>query len=270
MGNPSSISSSSTLGSAKPEPFRFFYFDRLAGQPVWDETSGTLLGRIHDFMAQSTTPYPTVCGMELTTPAGRRQVPWSAVRDLTDTAAYLAPGDPGPAPAFDFSIRRDLLRKLAVEVSTTAVVRIWDIHFVYAEGKMVLAHAETGIRGILRTLGLEKPVRVSLGRLLPAALFKERFATFRHLQSLTFRPDGSAAIPKRILEMHPADLARALRQLPARLRRPVFAALTEETAALVLRETENRLQAHLLEFCSKERRDTVLKLMAALRDTPPL
>ena len=267
MVNPPSTIRPETADSAKPEPFRFLYFSSLAGAPAWDEASGTRIGRIRDFLIQATTPYPTVCGLELATPAGRRNIPWSAVRDLTEKAAYLAPGDPGPAPAFDFTVRRDLLRKLAVEVSSTAVVRLWDMHFVYSEGKMVLAHAETGIRGVLRALGLEKPILATVGRLLPAALLKERFATFRHLQSLTVQSDGSVRIPKRILEMHPADLARVFKQLPVRWRKPVFMALSVETAALVLREAEARLEARLLESCPQERRDTVLKRMAALRDT---
>lgn len=256
--------------SAQPEPFRFLYFTRLAGRPAWDETSGDQRGRIRDFLVQATVPYPTVCGLELDTARGPVSLPWSAVRDMRDTAAYLAPANGDPPPAYDYTVRRDLLGQLAVEVSTTQVIRIRDLHFVYSEGRMVLAHAETGIRGVLRRTGLEKPLLATLARLLPAALFRERFATFRHLQFLPVQTDGSVTVPARIAEMHPADLARVLMQLPTRLCRPVFDALAPDLAARVLRESETRLQARLLAACRPERREVLLKRMASLRDSRTL
>jgi hypothetical protein len=266
---PTTTSHSGSSASTQAEPFLFLYFSQLKGTPVLHETSGERLGTVHDFLAQATMPYPTVCGMEMIIPGGRRVVPWSMIRGVTPQAVYLASNDTHPPPASDYSVHRDLIRKLAVEVSATSVVRIWDVHFVYSEGKMVLAHAETGIRGLLRTLGLEKVVMALLGSVLSASL-RERFATFRHLQILTSLPDGSITIPIRVLEMHPADLASVLRQLPGRLRRQVFSALSVEVAAAVLREAEVRFQGRLLAACPRERQATVKKLMAALRDSPPL
>lgn len=256
--------------SAKPEPFLFLYFLELQGIPVLREAGGAVLGWVHDFAVRATTPYPTVCGMEIRTAEGPRLLPWSAVQDLNNQAAYLIPGEPAAPPAFDYTVRRDLLRKLAVEVSATSVVRVWDIHFVYSEGKMVLAHAETGIRGLLRTLRMEKPVMATLGAMLPAPVFRERFATFRHLQILRDCADGTMHIPARVLEMHPADLASVLKQLPGRLRRHVFNALPVDAAARVLQEAESRLQSLLLAACPPARRETVCKLMNAPRDTQQL
>lgn len=261
--------SATPAASTRAEPFVFLYFSQLTGLPVLQEPGGALLGKVHDFVAQATLPYPTVCGLEIQTPGGLRPVPWSAIRDLTSEAVHLAPDAGKPLPASDYSVRRDLIRKLAVEVSATAVVRIWDVHFVYSEGKMVLAHAETGIRGLLRALRLEKPVMALLGSLLTTAL-RERFATFRHLQILRRLPDGGVFIPKRVLEMHPADLAATLRQLPGRLRRAVFRTLPVETAASVLREADAGFQRCLLGSCSRDRQAAVKRSMAALRDSPPL
>ncbi len=266
-----SDTASQTGSSASPpaESFLFLYFSQLVGIPVLHETSGDQLGRVYDFVAQSTTPYPTVCGVQIRSSAGLRQVPWSAVRHLSSKAMYLSPDDDSPVPTADYSVRHDLIRKLAVEVSATSVVRIWDVHFVYSEGKMVLAHAEIGIRGLLRTLRLEKLTLRLLGSILATAL-RERFATFRHLQIMKAQPDGSIYITKRVLEMHPADLASVLRQLPDRFRRYVFRELSVEAAAAVLREAETRFQRRFLAACPRERRKTVQKLMAAIREAPPL
>lgn len=211
-------------------PFLFLYFSQLVGIPVIETTTGKELGKVHDFVAQATVPYPTVSGLEIRTPLGRRMYPWSAVRGLTADEVRLSPDPTDLAPVIDYSVRRDLIRQPGVEVSDTSIVRIWDVHFVYSEGKMVLAHAETGIRGVLRTIGLEKPVMALLGSMLTAAL-RERFATFRHLQILKTMPDGSVSVPRRVIEMAPEELASALRQLPRRLRRGVRKALPAETAA---------------------------------------
>ncbi|MFO7535751.1 MAG: hypothetical protein R6X19_08750 [Kiritimatiellia bacterium] len=255
--------------SLKPIPFQFLYYSGMAGCPIMDAISGEKVGRLHDISALATLPYPTVSGLEIRTPSGLKRYPWSAVKDIQSQSIHLDPAEDGPFSA-DFSVRRDLLRKLAVEVSATMVNRIWDIHFVYSDNQMVLAHAEIGIRGILRTLGLEKLVLLLLGALLKGPL-RERFATFRHLQILRKLPDGSIHIPKRVLEMHPADLAAVLRQLSGQLRRQIFCALPDEAAAAVLSQAELRLQKALLATCKKSRRLTVQKLMqTAMKDLPPL
>ncbi len=189
---------------------------------------------------------------------------------LNDRELELEPAQDKPAPAFDYSIRRDLLRQLAVEVSATSVVRIWDLHFVYSENKMVLAHAETGIRGLLRAFHLEKAVLFLLGDLLKTTL-RERFATFRHLHVLRTLPDGTIPIPRRILEMHPADLSAVVRQLPPRLRRHLFTSLTDEAATAVLIESVPTLQRRLLADCPAPRRTTLERLMlAGSSNLPPL
>lgn len=254
--------------SLKPMPFQFFYYSGLAGCPVIHAISGEEVGHLHDLSALATLPYPTVSGLEIRTPSGLRLFPWTAVKDIQPQAIYLDPKDDGPFSA-DYSVQHDLIRKLAVEVSATTVNRMWDVHFVYSENQMVLAHAEIGIRGILRTLRLEKPVLLLLGTLLKGPL-RERFATFRHLQILRKLPDGSMRIPKRVLEMHPADLASVLRQLSGKRRRQIFGALSDEAAAAVLSQAESHLQRTLLSTCPEDRRLTVQKLMSALKDLPPL
>jgi hypothetical protein len=231
--------------------------------PVLHSVSGETLGAVSDFVVQATTPYPTVTGVRIRLAGGKEKLfSWSAVVALNSRELVLDPARDAGGTAWDYSVLRDLLRRLAVEVSATTVVRIWDLHFVYSENKMVLAHAETGLRGLLRTLKLEKPVMALLGGVMKTAL-RERFATFRHLQVLRALPDGVIPIPHRILEMHPADLSTVLRQLPARLRRRVFLALSDEAAAAVLAESVSGLQRRLLASCPANRRAAIKRLMTA-------
>lgn len=270
MPDTHATSTRSSAAANGSEPFLFLYFSQLANAPVVNAISGEGLGKIRDFVVKATSPYPVIAGVRVRTPRnGDVLFAWSAVSAVTPRELFLDPARHDGEPAWDYSIRHDLLRQLAVEVSATTVVRIWDLHFVYAENKMVLAHAETGIRGMLRALGLEKPAMALLGGVLKTAL-RERFATFRHLQVLRPLPDGTIPIPKRILEMHPADLQTVLRQLPGGLRRPVFLALTDDAAAAVLLESTAGLRHRLLGDCPRERRPVLQKLMASPSRNQPL
>jgi len=264
----------SPRGGGQAPPFLFLYFLELKGRPVRREGDHARIGWLHDLIVEPAVPYPRVAGVVVRRSLWRTFFrPWNEVRAVNPYEIIVSaePAQPHWQPEATLPhAGRDWLGRLAVEVSSRTVVRLYDIHLIYSENTMLLAHAETGPRGWLRRWGLEAIGRWSLYRLFPQQ-FKERFATFRHLQVL--RPDRSGnkiILSPRILEMEPSDLETVLSQLPHRMAAAVFSSLPDEVAARVLKEAALRMRGRLLRSAPRDRRQKLERLLAVTTPPPPM
>ena len=178
----------------------------------------------------------------------------------------------------DFWVRRDVLDDQVVDVSGARVWRVNDVHMIASGPRLMFAHAEVGLLGILRRLGFEPAVAFLLRWLFDYTL-PERFVTWRHIEVLS--PGGIpgglrvSRLNERLSSMHPGELADILEELGAKNRQEVFNALSVETAADALEAVTPEYQRTLVAQGSPDRAAEILDEMPTheaadvLRDLGP-
>lgn len=227
----------------------YYYLPQLLGIPVRYEDESKPFGRLYDIGGSRLTSYPQAVAVHVRRRGGGSLfLPWSAVTHLGADGIRLSRAD-AAAPAPEFWGRRDVLDDQVVDVSGARVLRVNDVHLIHSNGVLVFAHVEVGSLGILRRIGLERPVRFLLRWLFDYTL-RERFVTWRHLEVLA--PGGVpggvriSGAPERFSAIHPAELADMMEELGVRDRKAFFDALPPEAAAETLEEVTPELQRTLI------------------------
>jgi CBS domain-containing protein len=248
----------------------FIFLTDLLGGAFYAPDGGKV-GKVVDFASTAAETYPRVGFFvgRLSRRGKKVRVPWEAVHRLERRRVYLREG----TAAFERFERRpdevllvaDVLDKQVVDVNGAKVERANDIHLLNTERDLRVVHVDTGIRGVLRRLGL-----LRLFDAVTAWLFdykvKERFVNWRFVQPVGEQFAGATlhltVAGRRLSALHPADLADILEDLPQRERTAVFAALDDEKAAEILEEfDEPELAVDLLEAVGEERAGDIIEEM---------
>jgi CBS domain-containing protein len=161
-----------------------------------------------------------------------------------------------------------LLDKQVLDVSGAKLERVNDLSLLLArENELVLAHIDVGFRGLVRRLGWERGIDRAVRALSPGSryLSAEQLIGWKYVVPTVADPAGLrlALAQKSIRQIHPADLADILEELPSETRQDLFGALEVDTAARVLSEVEDpRVQEELLtEQIDPEKSADVLETM---------
>jgi magnesium transporter len=249
-------STAQSSAGADQGQFNYYYLSELLKVRVRFEGESKAFGRLCDIGARKTAmSYPLTACLEVKSRSrGTVFIPWSDVLEFWPYEIVVRK-EPGAAPPVDFWLRRDVLDDQVVDLSGAKAIRVNDVHLLHAEGQLIIAHVEVGLLGILRRLGLDKPVSSMLRWLLDYTI-KDRFVTWRHVEVISAGgATGEVRIsvePGRLADIHPAELADIMEQLGTKERQTLFNRLPVETAAETLEETDSDIQRALI---SQERPD---------------
>ena len=228
------------------------------------------VGAVRDVTVRMEEPYPAVTGLVV---SRRRElvIPWSSVRTFAAREVALRTTredvERFKATPEDLWLSRDVLDKQIVDTDGRRVVRVNDLQLTESRGAMILVAADIGIRGILRRLGIEGPVKSLLrafGRDLPMVLVAWNVVEPVGRDSSGERVEDALKLRisgKRIAKLHPADIADIVEELGAKERHAVFASLDEEIAADTLEEMELDDQVSVIEHMDVERASEILEEM---------
>jgi len=245
---------------------QYFYFSHLLRMRVRHEGDPRPFGRLADIGVVKTAPYPAAVSLEFETRKGNVIWPWTAVVGLDPPREMVVKSEAGPAPAAEFWLRRDVLDDQVVDFSGARVRRVNDIHLLYAQGQLVVGHADVGTLGILRRLGMEKFVS-GLLRWFFDYTIKDKFVTWRNLEVISPGPlPGGVRMsgePSRLDEIHPAELADIMESLGTKERQALFSRLPLETAAEALQETDPEVQRTLVSRAEPAKAADILEEMDA-------
>jgi len=229
------------MPSAQPPAGTYCYLSNLLGTRVFADGEAAPLGRLRDIGFRAGAPYPPAVGLEVAARKGGAIVlPWQAVAEFSPSR-ILARKSNEPPPQADFWVRRDVLDDQVVDLSGAKVRRVNDVQLLYAEGRLVPAHVEIGVRGILRRLGVERPVLALLHWLFDYTP-KERFVSWRHVQVMGPGGVRVATLADRLADLHPAEIADILEELGVQERQALLHTLDPETAADALEEADPDVQ----------------------------
>jgi CBS domain-containing protein len=247
----------------------FVYVSELIGLPVYD-ASGRRVGRLADLKVWLGEHFPKVVALHVK--QGRNKtaaLDWSEVASFSERKILLNPGAEERFSVPDVKteemlLKEELLDKQVVDTSGAKIERVNDIHLLIINKDLRVVHVDIGKRGLLRRLGLLRPVE-GLTRWFFEYEVPEILVSWKYIQLLGSDPHGADlklnVAARGLHDLHPSDLADILEDLDRESQRRIFKALDLETAADTLQEVDPKLQLSLLEAASEEKASDLLEEM---------
>ncbi|MCR4398632.1 MAG: CBS domain-containing protein [Firmicutes bacterium] len=257
-----------------------FYLSDFQGSKVVDR-KGAVVGSISDMIIKANSPSGAV--VKAVVSRGRKTapvvVPWHQVAacdeavilsvDRESLATYVP--DPDDVP-----LCKAILDKQIIDVKGIRVVRVNDVALSRTDHAVKVAGVDTGLRGLLRRLGLLRVAEVT-GKLFGWAV-PERLVPWNCVEPLSsaISPITLSVPWSKVVKLHPADLADIVDDLDLHERRSLFNVLDDEVAAQTLAEVEEpKIQESILDTLGRERASDILEEMPPddaadiLGDLPP-
>lgn len=241
------------------------FVSELLNKSVLDKM-GEPIGALTDFVLVPGDIFPKISALIVTRRKKIQIIPWDAVKifnrrviSISLTVKELVPRE---ISEDEMLLSRDILDKQIVDIDGAKVVRVNDLKMGEFHGHLCLMAADVGLRGLIRRLGLEHhgdKLAKFLGYKIPRNLI-----SWNYLQSLKPKLTRlTLSIPRhKLSELHPADIAHILSQVPQKDRAAVIDTLDLETAAEALEEMGTEDQASIIEDLDAEHASDILEHMA--------
>jgi len=159
-------------------------------------------------------------------------------------------------PVNGIFLAKNLLDKQIVDVNGKKVIRVNDILIVNREGCFYINSVDTGFSGLLRRLGF-------VG--LSEKINRDILIPWHGVEPLEREEDSlKLVIPyKKLLNMHPADLADILEDMSSEYRTNFISSLDEERAADILEEIEPEIQKNIIESLYEDKAIKIIENMSS-------
>ena len=268
----------------------FYFFSDFLNRRVYNSL-GLKVGKLSDLVAERAEPYPMIIGMVVRTMRGEKSrrvgtnrndyrtgtvvptpdhgriyIPWEKILRIEPQVTLSEDGSHGfqaSLPQKDIILlREEVMDKQIVDTFGAKVVRVNDLHFLRVSSNLRLVHVDVGFRGLMRRVGWEKVVDQALRWLFSYDL-PNQFISWKYVQLLS----GSDLLhlsvsQKKLMHLHPADLADIIEDLSSRERSAIFHALDTETAADALEEIDPKIQKSLIEEIPVEKASDIVEEMS--------
>jgi magnesium transporter len=245
----------------------FYFFSDFLHRRVCD-ASGERVGKVVDVVAERAEPYPMIIGLMVKRGKKERRsyLPWEKIvriePHVTFAGEHLQAMGP-MVPEKDIVLLREVMDKQIVDTFGAKVVRVNDLHFLRMNNHIRLVHVDVGFRGLMRRVGWEKPVDRVLRWLFSYEL-PNQFISWKYVQLLSGSDLLQLSVSqKKLMHLHPADLADIIEDLSGRERSAMFHALDAETAADTLEEIDPKIQKSLIEETSVEKASDIVEEMSS-------
>ncbi len=222
--------------------FSEIYLSAVIGRSVINST-GNRIGTLCDLIMVPGLVFPEVSHIVIKSRKGLKSLPWGEVALFTHLLiSGIGINPPGLCPYEsrdgEILVKRDLLDKQIVDMDGAKVVRVNDIKLGRVLDKLCIFSVDIGFRGLLRRLGYER-----FGEKIAKLLEKEipnSEISWQYVQPLEANSSKLALTIARdqMNEIHPADLADILENIPIQHIKTVLESLDEETTGDTLYELE--------------------------------
>lgn len=245
--------------------FNEIYLSSVIGRSVINN-KGEQLGILRDLIMIPGDVFPEVSHIIFKSPKGVQSLPWSEVALFThiviSSAGINPPGlRPYETQEGEILVKRDLLDKQIVDVNGAKVVRVNDIKLGNLNQKLCIFSVDIGFRGLLRRLGYER-----FGGFIARTLRKEIPQTeisWEYVQPLEIHSSKLALNIARnqMNELHPADLADIIENIPIQSIRTVLDSMDAETTGETLYELEPEMRNVVISQMDDEEVSDILEEM---------
>lgn len=244
--------------------FGELFLSEILRKPVFDPR-GDIAGKVRDVVVVKGDPLPKLSSVVVERNRKSFAIKWESINLFNKRliSTYL---NADALSAYDFNdddllVVRDILDKQIVDANGAKVVRVNDIKLEGYEDEAVLIAVDVGMRGIMRRLGIERGSEEFM------RLFKTQLPfnliSWNYIQPL--KPKLSAitlTVPRQMVsELHPADIAEIISQVPREEGAHFFRGLDIETAAEALSELEPERQAEIIDTMRAETAADIIEEM---------
>ena len=242
-------------------------YSTLQRCPVLD-SEGQVVGQLKDLILLPLETLPLVTKLVVLTPEKDELIlPWETVARIErDPGAIRLAQERGslqpvPQRPEEMELGKSLLNRKVVDTKRRKVIRVNDLEFQEANGRLQLVAVEGGLRSLLRYLGSEALAQ-RIARLFGIRLDRETIL-WEVVQPVEVEPTKARrrAAYAKLAKLHPADIADIIEELNPSERTAVLAALDQETAAETLTETEPEVQASMVQMMESEQAADILERM---------
>ncbi|PKN09912.1 MAG: magnesium transporter MgtE [Deltaproteobacteria bacterium HGW-Deltaproteobacteria-8] len=204
--------------------------------------SGQEIGRLWDVAMSPGEPLPQVKHLLVRKAGNIRRVPWADIALFNPVVVSLK-GElqgAGDVPELEDEVlmRRDILDKQIVDVDGARVVRVNDLKLKPMLDDLCLAAVDVGFRGVLRRLGYLKAWDLMGGMLHRPLARKEIDWLFVQPLGANLSRLTLTVTRDKLSDLHPADLAHIIAQLPHQNVSAVLNSLDMDVAGEALGEME--------------------------------
>lgn len=212
--------------------------------------SGRDVGRLFDVSMSPGDPLPVVDHVLVKRGNAVRRVPFGSVALFNQVVVSLRNEPEGlpdlPEPENEVLMRRDILDRQIVDVDGAKVVRVNDLKLTHCEAGLCLASVDVGFRGILRRLGYLRAWDFFGGVLhRPLGAKEIDWLLVQPLEQNLSRLTLTVTRDK-LSDLHPADLANIIAQLPHRNISAVLTSIDVEAAGEAMGEMEPEVSSRVL------------------------
>jgi CBS domain-containing protein len=244
----------------------FYFFSDFLNRRVCD-SSGENVGKVVDVVAERAEPYPMIIGLVVKRKGreGRSYLPWekiARIEPVVTSSEETLQASEALLPEKDIVLLREVMDKQIVDTFGAKVVRVNDLHFLRMNAHLRLVHVDVGFRGLMRRVGWEHLVDRILRWLFSYEL-PNQFISWKYVQLLSGSDLLQLSVSqKKLMHLHPADLADIIEDLSGRERSAMFHALDPETAADALEEIDPKIQKSLIEETPVEKASDIVEEMS--------
>ncbi len=240
--------------SAEKGGARYFLLTELLDRNVLVGKE-SVIGKLQDLAFRDDPKYAEVTHIVVRRPLGRQPwlVPWARVASIEGTGIFISEAKNQPFSDFEPSegqllLRDQVLDKRILDTKGYALDVVYDIQLIAAENKLFIVAADVSRSARRRRSVL---FRIGPNTSTGGGQSEERIP-WKYVQSIgpeltSTKGDVHLTVPRETLsEIRPEDLADILEDLSREQRLTVFNALSNESAAKALKETEPRVQREIL------------------------
>ena len=242
-------------------------FSTLRRCPVLD-AEDQLVGQLKDLILLPLETLPWVTKLVVLTPEKEELIlTWETVARIEREPAAIhlaqkigALQSLPPRPE-EMELVKTLLDRKVVDTKRRKVIRVNDLEFQEAQGRLLLVAVEAGLRSLLRYLGSEVLAQ-RIARLFGMPLDRETIL-WEVVEPVEIEPTKTKrrSTYAKLAKLHPADIADIIEELNPSERTAVLAALDQETAAETLTETGPEVQASMVQMMESEQAADILEQM---------
>ncbi len=240
------------------------YASQLQGKQIWDAWSLPVGECVDILVGALDRPYPPLRALAMRN--GNSEVAYIPADQISSLFPTINLTVPQPnlrsyEPTGDeLRLIEQVLDRQIVDTEGRRVVRVNDLQLMRIRDQFCLTGVDVGVQGLLRRLGLIKPVQGianALGRSMPSSVIPwEDVAPLQPDEPLRLQVSRD-----KITRLPPADIASILSDLDRRTGEALATTLSDETLADTLEESASQMQVAVLSSLSPGRAADILEEM---------
>lgn len=242
----------------------FIYFSRLMNKPVFDK-NGEWVGKLYDIIVWPTEVYPQSSHLIIRRGFPNRKyavIKWQDIQEIDNKDIRLKldkseiPFEEIHNNKQELTLRRDILDQQVVDVYNHKVIRVNDIHLLFVDHSLMVAHVDISTRGLIRRLGFENIVDfwAKLFNKNATYIQTEHLITWKHIQPLSVNPVSMTikidVAQKHLHDIPAADLGEIFLDLNAKDQIALFKSLDMATQARIFTHIDFKTQKSLIDELS--------------------